>query len=49
MGNLNSASCMEHLLLHCANAIEANDATLTHHIHGCSTTSCRQTVTPTNA
>ncbi|KAE8772699.1 transcription factor containing protein, GRAS family [Hordeum vulgare] len=32
LGNLNSAGCMEQLLVHCANAIEANDATLTQQI-----------------
>ncbi|CAN6199645.1 unnamed protein product [Urochloa humidicola] len=32
LGNLNSTSCMEQLLVHCANAIEANDATLTQQI-----------------
>ncbi|TVU38143.1 hypothetical protein EJB05_11497, partial [Eragrostis curvula] len=32
LGNLNSTGCMEQLLVHCANAIEANDATLTQQI-----------------
>lgn len=32
LGNLNSAGCMEQLLVHCASAIEANDATLTQQI-----------------
>ncbi|GJN11164.1 hypothetical protein PR202_ga29337 [Eleusine coracana subsp. coracana] len=32
LGNLNSTGCMEQLLVHCANAIEANDATMTQQI-----------------
>lgn len=32
LGNLNTTGCMEQLLVHCANAIEANDATLTQQI-----------------
>ncbi|GJN32939.1 hypothetical protein PR202_gb21484 [Eleusine coracana subsp. coracana] len=32
VGNLNSTGCMEQLLVHCANAIEANDATMTQQI-----------------
>ncbi|CAL9770194.1 unnamed protein product [Musa acuminata subsp. burmannicoides] len=32
LGRLNTASCMEQLLVHCANAIESNDATLAQQI-----------------